>query len=319
MLWSRILTRVGIVVLVPALTGCPSVAPPTFQIPNADAALARLHETQSCGRGVQATAKIDHFGKKGRVRGELLLFATSPANLRMDAVSPFGVTIATLTTDGNKFALADLREKNFFVGPASACNIARLTTVPIPGHALVNLLRGDAPVLKHAAGAAAISWDPHGYYTVKVPSSLGAEEELHLAPHPQDFQSKWEAQRLRLLRVVVKQQGVVLYDAELEGHSPGKMATPRVDEDGVEPPIPVSGPMCQAELPRIIHLDVPGSDEDVLFRYDSVTWNPPLPMGVFTQPRPAGMMELPVDCSVPIAPVLPEEPVKPAPATPPKN
>ncbi|MFO0664316.1 MAG: hypothetical protein U0174_10210 [Polyangiaceae bacterium] len=296
------LGRLGIAALLPALCGCPSVAPPTFQIPTADLALTRLHETQACGRGIQASAKIDHFGKKGRIRGELLLFATSPANLRMDAVSPFGVTLATLTTDGNKFALADLREKNFFVGPASACNIARLTTVPIPGHALVNLLRGDAPVLKHSESSAQIAWSSAGYYTVKIPSSQGADEELHIAPHPQDFQSKWESQRLRLLRVIVRQQGIVLYDAELEGHAPGKMASPRVDEDGIEPPIPVSGPMCQAELPRTIHLDVPESDEDVLFRYDSVTWNPPLPPGVFTQPRPAGMMELPVDCGTPIAP-----------------
>lgn len=299
---------IGLAALLPALCGCPSVAPPTFQIPNGDAALRRLHETQACGRGVQASAKIDHFGQKGRFRGEVLLFASNPASLRMDAVSPFGVTLATLTTDGNKFALADLREKNFFVGPASACNIARLTTVPIPGHALVNLLRGDAPVLKHADGGTQIAWNTGGYYTVRVASTLGAEEELHIAPHPLDFQAKWEAQRLRLLRVIVKQQGVVLYDAELEGHAPGKMATPRVDEDGIEPPIPVSGPMCQAELPRTIHMEVPGADEDVLLRYDSVTWNPPLPTGVFTQPRPAGMMELPVDCTVPQTQAVPTGP-----------
>ena len=52
-----------------------------------------------------------------------------------------------------QFALADLRDKRFYVGPAAACNIARLTSVPVPGHVLVDLLRGEAPVLKHDAPA----------------------------------------------------------------------------------------------------------------------------------------------------------------------
>ena len=30
--------------------------------------------------------------------------------------------------------------------------------------------------------------------------------------------------------------------------------------------------------------DVDAADQDVLFRYDDVKWNPPLPDGVFTQP-----------------------------------
>ena len=79
------------------LFGCPAAAPPRSQFPNGDAALKRLHETQACGTGVQASAKIDHFGEQGRFRISMLLFATSPANLRLDAVSPFGIALATLT------------------------------------------------------------------------------------------------------------------------------------------------------------------------------------------------------------------------------
>ena len=44
------------------------------------------------------------------------------------------------------------------------------------------------------------------------------------------------------------------------------MGKPRVDPDGIDPPVPVSGPVCQAELPRRIHVEVPGKDEDVQFR-----------------------------------------------------
>ncbi|HEX4446826.1 MAG TPA: DUF4292 domain-containing protein, partial [Polyangiaceae bacterium] len=132
-----------------AVAGCmrPVAAPPSSP-PSADAALARMHASFACGNAVQGSGKLDHYGQGGRVRGEVLLFAARPASIRLDIVSPFGVTVATLTSDGEQFSLADLRDKRFYVGPASACNIARLTQVPVPAHVLVDLLRGEAPVLK---------------------------------------------------------------------------------------------------------------------------------------------------------------------------
>jgi len=278
------------------LAGC-GTPPPASQVPSARAALDRLHATQDCGLGIQASAKIDHFGKGGRVRGDLLMFALWPARLRMDVIGPMNVgVVATLTSDADRFALADLREKRFYFGPASACNIARLTTVPMPGHVLVSLLRGEAPVLKHEPPAASIVWSKGGYYVVKIAGSRSSEEELHIAPHPSDFALPWEKQRMRVLEVEVRQEGLVLYHAELSDHRPAAMGKPRVDPDGIDPPIPVSGPVCQAELPRRIHVEVPGKDEDVQFRYEDVSWNPALVEGLFTQSPPAGLMVQRVSC-----------------------
>jgi outer membrane lipoprotein-sorting protein len=279
----------------PLLIGC-GTPPPASQLPNARAAVDRVHATQDCGIGIHASAKIDHFGKGGRVRGDLLAFAVWPDRLRMDVVSPFGVTLATLTSDGNKFSLYDLREKRFFFGPATACNIARLTTVPMPGHVLVSLLRGEAPILKHADPDTTIGWDSGGYYVITVKGTNAAEQRIKVAPHPSDFNLPWDKQRLRLLDVEVKQQGVVLYHAELSDHRPAAYDKPIVDPDGIDPPTPTSGPTCNAELPRSIHVEVPGKDEDVIFRYENVTWNPPLPDGTFTQPVPGGVEVLRVTC-----------------------
>ena len=251
--------------------------------------------TASC-TGVQASAKIDHFGKEGRVRGDLMMFVSQPARIRMDVISPFGVTLATLTSDSKRFALADLRDKRFYVGPATACNIARLTTVPIPGPVLVDLLRGQAPLLKHEATAMTLEWKKEGYYVLRIPSTRDAVEEIHLVPRPDDFGKPWGEQRVRVLDVTVRQQGLVLYHAEMDAHSPAPMSKPRVDPDQIDPPIAPSGPFCDAELPRRIHLEVPGLGEDVLFRYDQVTWNPPLPKGTFTQPPPEGLPVMQVDC-----------------------
>jgi hypothetical protein len=279
-----------------ATAGC-GTPPPASQVPDARSAIDRLHATQDCGLGVQADAKIDHFGEQGRVRGDLLMFALWPARLRMDVIGPMNVgVVATLTSDGSRFALADLREKRFYTGAARACNIARLTTVPMPGHVLVSLLRGDAPVLKHQPAQATIAWSRSGYYVVKITSTRDAEEELHLAPHPDDLGKPWQQQRMRVRMVEVRQQGIVLYHADLDGHEPGAMAKERVDPDGLDAPIPPSGPACHADLPKRIHVEVPGKDEDVLFRYDTVTWNPPVIEGLFTQPVRGGLEVVRVNC-----------------------
>jgi hypothetical protein len=288
-------TSLGVVFGCFALAGC-GTPPPASQVPNARAALDRVHASQDCGLGIQASAKIDHFGKGGRVRGDLLMFAVWPERLRMDVVSPFGVTLATLTSDGTKFSLADLREKRFYFGPASACNIARLTTVPMPGHVLVSLLRGEAPVLKHDAPNATIAWSGRGYYVLTITGTRNTVEEIHLVPHPADFALPWEKQRMRVLDVQVKQEGVTLYHATLDEHQPTAMAKPRIDPDGIDPPVPPSGPMCTADLPRKIHVEVPGKDEDVRFRYENVAWNPPLIDGLFTQPVPGGVEVVRVTC-----------------------
>lgn len=276
--------------------GC-GTNPPASQVPDARAAIDRVHASQDCGLGIQASAKIDHFGQGGRVRGDLLMFALWPERIRMDIIGPMNVgVVATLTADDGRFALLDLREKKFLQGPASACNIARLTTVPIPGHVLVSLLRGEAPVLKHEPAAARLSWSKSGYYVVVIGSVNDAEEELHIAPHPDDFGKPWQEQRMRVRSVEVRQKGVTLYHADLDDHEPGKMASARVDPDGLDAPIPPSGPVCNAELPKKIHVEVPGKDEDVQFRYETVTWNPPVTEGLFTQPVPGGLEVLQVTC-----------------------
>jgi len=292
----RLLALAGVASFAGASLGC-GTPPPASQVPSVRAALDRMHASQDCGLGIQATAKIDHFGKGGRVRGDLALFALWAERLRMDVIGPMNVGIvATLTSDAGRFALADQREHRYFHGPSKGCNIARLTTVPMPGHVLVTILRGEAPVLVHEPSAATIAWSTSGYYVVRIPSTRSAEEELHLAPHPSDFGKPWQEQRLRVLDVQVRQQGHVLYHAEMNDHKPAAMGAAYVDPDGIDPPLPVSGPVCQAELPRTIHVEVPGTDEDVIFRYDDVTWNPPLRDGLFTPPPTTGLAVQHVTC-----------------------
>ncbi len=254
-----------------------------------------MHAGYDCVAGVQGEAKVDLVTKRGRVKGDVYLFAVNPEAVRFDVVSPFGATIFTLTADGKDFKLADLEQKTFFHGPATACNLARFTQVPVPGHALAALLRGEAPVLVHEPAAARIQWED-GHYKLDIASKHSAEEEIHLEVHPDDFDKPWQNQRVRVTRVRVAQGGRDLYIAKLGDHTPTVTAAPRVDEDGVDEPIPPSGPPCGAEYPKTIRFQVEETRDDVKFEYKEAKWNPPLLPETFTQPVPGGMRKQLVTC-----------------------
>jgi hypothetical protein len=166
----------------------------------------------------------------------------------------------------------------------------------LPPHAFADLLRGEAPVLVHEPGAASIAWE-RGAYRLHIASRHEAEEEVVLEPIEADFERPWAEQRVRVLSVQVRQAGVPLYRAELSDHQPAAMSEPRRDPDGIDPPIPPSGPVCRAETPRRIHF-VAGDDErDLLVVSKDVAHNPPLPAGIFTQTAPAGVSVSDSSCS----------------------
>jgi hypothetical protein len=294
------MSRVSVLSALGALAalGCTSPPPPS-QLPNGQAAIDRMRATTACGAGIQADAKVDHFSGSQRVRTELLFIAERPASIRMDVLAPVVGTVGTVTSDGSRFEATDLRSHRFLFGPATACNIARITRIQIPGFVLVNLLSGRAPVLKHDAQPT-VAWSKEGYYVVKIAGNNDATEELHLGVVPEDWNKPWGEQRLRVLDVQVTQRGVVLYHAELDTHEKTPMskaaACDEVCKATGETPAQPTGPVCEAELPRRIHVEMPSLSTDVLFRYDKIEWNPPLVPNVFTQQQPAGLTPMPVEC-----------------------
>jgi hypothetical protein len=273
--------------------GC--ARPPPSQFPNARDALERLHATTSCARGVSVEAKLDYMGSAGRVRAEVLYISAVPDRVRFDVVSPFGATLSTLAANGKNFSFSDLRQRQYIHGPANACNLARFTRLPLAPHALGDLLRGDAPVLVHHPEAASIAWEG-SRYVLRIKGGHGASQELEIEPISSDFERPWREQRVRVLAVRVEQLGVPLYAIELDDHAPALTAPPRVDPDGLDPPIPPSGPACSVELARRIHIEVPAGDHDLVLALKNAVLNPPLVGSVFEPERPRGLRDLYSPC-----------------------
>ena len=165
----------------------------------------------------------------------------------------------------------------------------------MPGHVLVYLMRGEAPLLKHERSAATIGWDD-GVYRVTVPSTRGANQLLELEVHEEDFDKPWGQQRLRVKKLTTSQHGVVLFVAELDDHELASTAPPREDEEGIDDPVPPSGGPCNVEVPRKIQLLVPSSGDDMIFSYKKIHFNPPMLPGTFTLAVPGGAKKIYVDC-----------------------
>jgi hypothetical protein len=128
-----------------------------------------------------------------------------------------------------------------------------------------------------------------GRYVVRISSRHQATQEIAVSLSQADYDKPYTQQHLSLESVEVRQQGYVLYRAELEDHRPAATAPPRTDPDGIDPDVPPSGPSCRASVPRRLHLQVPAEEQDLVLSVTEIAHNPPLTSGVFEQRPPGGV------------------------------
>lgn len=247
-----------------------------------------MRQSGECSRGLTGEGTFDYLGDEGRIRAKSLYVVARPTRLRFDVVNPLGGILSTLTSDGQSFAFADLRQRQFLVGPADECNLEQALKVPVPPEALGELLTGQAPILVHTAEQAQIGWES-GSYVLNIASEHDATEEVRLLPRDEDWERPWQEQRMRVELVRVSQKGRVLYEARMEDYRAASTADPRVDPDGLEPTLPPSGPACNAEVPRRVRFEVPGAGRDIVFIQNDVRHNPPITQDLFRQMPPAGV------------------------------
>lgn len=282
------------------LTACHRAAPPS-RIPSARQAIELMRDTVACSRGLVGEGTFDYLGDEGRVRAKSLYVVARPTRLRFDVLSPLGGVLSTLTSDGQRFAYYDLRQRLFLEGPAEECNVEQALMVPVPPEALGQLLTGQAPILVHRPEQARLVWEG-GSYVLRVDSEHQAAQEVKLVPRDEDWQRPWQEQRLRVLEVRVSQQGLLLYEVRLEEHRAASTAAPRVDPDGIEADVLPSGPSCNAEVPRRVRFLVPGAGRDIVLVQGEVHHNPPLLPGLFQQAPPDGVRARRSSCGLGIEP-----------------
>lgn len=261
------------------LAGCPRRPCPTMPFTDPGELLDSYRDMRRPARVLRAAARVDQRGADGRIRGTVLMFIERPDRVRFDVMTQIVGPAAILTSDGERFALTDLRDNRFFIGPTCPANIERLLGLRFGGDEVTRLLLGEAPRIAYE-DASMVCED--GTYRVTLRAADGRRQELDFEVREGDLPSAPPAeQRLRLKRSEVfapdgSTEWRVTYDDYRFVEDPRDDATPR---RGVV-------------MPFSVRFEDPRRGQDTSVRFDRVELNVEVPPEVFEQrPRPGLTVE----------------------------
>jgi outer membrane lipoprotein-sorting protein len=152
--------------------------------PTAEALLSHLRAQRARLRSLRADAKVDHSSDGERVKFTMGLLVAEGGRFRLEAEAPIGGSIvATVVSDGKRFAMLDSRNGRFLEGPATACNVARFLRLVLPPEEIVSVLLGSAPL---EGTPLAVEWDPRegGREVLTLGTADGGSERLVLDGDP---------------------------------------------------------------------------------------------------------------------------------------
>lgn len=256
---------------------CPTVRHASADVLFRNHVAARAHVAS-----LRAEARVEQWGKKGRVRGTVLMMVERPDRVRFDAVTQFG-PVLTLTSDGDTFALTDLENRRFLTGPTCPANIERLIGIPLAGAEVVRLLFADVPDI---APGTPVECTDEGRYRVVAKSSAGATSYEFVVPAA-DLGLAPDAQRSRLVRVVHRDAGgVLLWRATLSDYQSvsvrGAAAAPSAE--------------AKFQMPFDVRIEHPSRHADTQLKFQKVDAGITLPADAFSQSAPPGMVAEQAPC-----------------------
>jgi outer membrane lipoprotein-sorting protein len=258
------------------LSSCAGGVCPVRRWDDATRALEAYDAMRAPARVVRAEAGVDRRQGDQRVRGTILMILQRPDRVRFDAMAQFGPA-AILTSDGTTFALTDLREERFLLGPTCPANVERLVGVPLEASEVVRLLLGEGPRIP--AQTEDITCEGGTYRITR--RGGGRVQVLELEVRQEDAQEAPPLQRLRLRRAEVRGP-----DGSLEWRASWD------DYRVVEDPRGDAAARMGIAMPFRIRLEHPARGTDTLIRFESIELNVRVPSDAFVQePRPGLSVE----------------------------
>ena len=270
---------VGVFMVAGGGAGC-SAPCPDVRHASAASALDAYGRRRAPAQTLRAEAGVEQFAAQGRIRGTVLMFVDRPNRVRFDAITEFGPA-AILTSDGERFALTDLRENQYLEGPTCPANIARLLGIPLSGAQVALFLLGDSP--KVDAAERSLECDG-GRYLVTLTTPEGLRQELEFAIHPSDLDAPPHEQRLRLRRSeVFRPNGDTEWRATYDDY---RIVSNRDQGVGVA-------------LPFRVRFEHPAEGADTTVRFREIDLNVAVPDDAFSQTPPPGIPPQEVSCEEP--------------------
>jgi len=245
--------------------------------PPAAAELRQLVEArQRAVTSINGSARATSWLGGDRVRATVLLLVERSGRLRMEAEVSLQGTVAVLATDGQQFALLDVRKNELRRGPACPANIASLIRIPLSPAEVAAIFLGDARLPAGDPAADAVDWDGDGGTDVLVVPSGDGQLRYH-------FRHRDTGAPLLV--------GVAAVDAAQ--HPRWRV--------GFEEFVDVPGVRGGVALPQLIHYAEGTSsfDDGVEIKFKDRTANDPVAAGAFSVTAPPGTPTVEVGCPSP--------------------
>lgn len=254
------------------LASCRSSPPcPAQARTDASKAISDYARQTSGWTSLKAEARVTQWGAKGRIRGTVLMFLERPDLVRFDVMTQLGPA-AILTSDGERFQLADMRENVFMHGPTCPENIQRLLGISMDADNVLRLLTGNTPIIEAQAESMVCEG---GNYIVTIKGTDGSTQEIAFAVPDADEDKPSYEQRLELRRSRLESaDGDLVWEATYGDYT-----------------------LVQGFFfPTRVRFVDNQHDSDTSVRIKSIAVNPTIPAGAFQQtPRP-GMVDTPSPC-----------------------
>lgn len=263
------------------LAGCPTPCPTTPHT-EAQRLLSFQRGSRSYVRSIRAEARVEQWGEEGRIKGTVMMFVQRPERVRFDAMTQMGPA-AILTSDGEVFALTDLRENRFLTGPTCPENIARLLGIPLSGEQVTQLMLGGTPLID--AADRSVECTGEGSYLVTLRGE-GLRQEIEIDVRQADRDAPPEEQRLRLVRSQVFDGSGTVWKATFD--------------DWRVIPDPGSEQGYGVAMPYQVRFEHPREDADTTVRFEDIDLNVQVPEDAFAQTARPGLPAEQVLCDQPM-------------------
>jgi outer membrane lipoprotein-sorting protein len=234
----------------------PAKAPP---LPSPESALETLREVGKQRKNLRALGRVTYFGERGRVRLKAVLVAERPGRFRFETISPLEQPIDVMASDGSRLWL--LSKEKLSEGPATPENIARLLPLPMHPEEVVDTLLGGVPTSARFEPAA-IAWEEpdRERWVLTLSGMSGQTGKIYVDP------TRKVVEKMELLEVGGDVRLSVTFEdfEQVGGHA--------------------------GEIPRDMHIVMPGKNHDVSIKLKEVDINVALSDALFSIAPPPGVI-----------------------------
>src|SRR3569623_752591 len=274
--FARRAVRALVLLALPARSGCPHHGRSERVYPApAPAELRQLVVArQRAGTSINGSARATSWLGGDRFRATVLVLVERPGRLRLEAEVSLQGTVAVLATDGQRFALLDVRKNELRRGPACPANIASLIRIPLSPAEVAAIFLGDAKLPDGDAANDTIDWDGDTGTDVRVVPSPDGQGRYHFRHHDTGAPT-------------------------LVGGTAADGAGRPIWRAGFEEFVDVASARGAVSLPQVIHYaeGTASFDAGVELKFKDSTANDPIAAVAFTLAAPAGTPVIEGGCS----------------------